>query len=634
MAQGSRTNLAKNTTILLRKPVGYQFYLQEMYGWLGWDKYSRFIQDERTESYKNLIANSIYDTNMLTNWAERQDENILNMMKVSMEDLFEKERDMIKVFSQNLRSGNSALTGHIPKMDGYFVVNQMENLKTSDDIEKFEKADEAGMEQYFESFNHYMQSIFLNKDIQKKKVGKKDKLNWVDIAEELEGKVSKGKTFTYDDFLYVLTSISREGGFETAYKFNLNSISKNIQDFIENFYTIDDSGKTADITGLSGSIKKYFESIFKGSDLTGAAKILVDGMTNFWADKTVANRKKFDKKSDDMEKLEENIFLSIIAPLVIKEIQVGYKKKAKGTYSNTEFKLGKIFIEYISETRFWRRFFQDLKKANFSLLDITFFGTEKNQIITTALKGDFGEMLQAVLSVNRGFKTTYLGSKTSNAEITTQQSITDTLIEVEAKDGRNYKYGIQDKELKFVGKINTKLYEETESKINLGDPNNVLLRYFSRENICLLAALVELADVDGIDHDNDVARFNAILSHLSLERLRIVDYAGVRNATFDAINQDDIVYNLIYRITGYYYPASYILYQRFLSILNQSKGNVQHYSLYDIDLGPSQMNRNKNMATNWKLTHGSYGQPYLDQLSEIGYNEAKNLVGLITLSTK
>lgn len=583
----------------LKRPIGYHFYK------INNENFQNFLQEDIVINYKNLLAEHFYGTEGLnTNWEEKEQENLRIMTLAMLSDLIKREQDMITTFKNHVIEGNNNIVVNFPAP---------KNLIDKDGL----LINSSDMESYYNTFNHYLQSIFVDSTLRKNN----DKIQWKNFDKDLRNK----EKLDYNDFLYMLASISREGGFDVRLnqiKFSGNSV-QDIKNFMKSFHdSIESNGASMRVKAKAADAFSTYLSHLdlaknKISKASNLEQELYESLNEYWK-----GVRKTDIIGDkNFMELEKNLFMTIVVPPFVKAIKTGIMNKGK----QKDFKYAELLLK-MESLNFWELFYIDLKKAHFSIFSDVTFLTQRdpkdkstlNGIVGTMLKGDFGEMVQAVLSVHRGFDTKYMGATSSNEIITTQQSVTDTLISVNGK-----KYGIQDKELRFTkdGGINVHLYKEKKQKINFSDSSNILLRYFSNYNIYKLAALVEL--YSGSQMDN--ARFNALFSHLSYERLRIVDYSGIENAEANAIKQDNIVHNLIYRITGYYFPASYILYKRFLAIQDEAAKRTQHYQLDNIDTE----RRDANLMN--EVLHDTHGNVRLPQLQRLNFEQAENFVKAITL---
>lgn len=457
-------------------------------------EYTQFIATEQVTSYENRLANSMYNTNLDFSSYHKSRGNIKQVMITALQELFDAERRMIDDIST------------FPKMKN---ISKPKQPSAQAVVENFEK-----IIQYNGEFNYYIQSLFMPQELSQKETG----IDWQSVS---------GDPSDYDYFLFILQSISRKGGFWAKQGVDIES-SEVFGDFKK---ILNNNGPEEVITEslIKSAIPKYFQALklTKSND-----KKIEKQLMDMWQDR-FSQAKKTEQVSWDSD-----FFFTILLPPMINKI--------KGTKA-----LSNIAISTINNRKHWDTFYKELKATSFTLSEITFLGNEKT-FLQYAFKGDYGEMVQAVLGQHSGIETKYMGSKAANEQISKEQSYIDTLITVNGN-----KYGIQDKEYRFISSgINTRVYGDKNAIIDFSQVN--LLNYFSQDGIKILASLLELYNEDSEDKN----RLNTLFAHLDLEQIRAVGYLGVESKPLEALSYKDIVYSLIYRITGQYFPASYIFAQR------------------------------------------------------------------------
>ena len=487
----------------------YHFYLMQQ------EEYENFIATEEVTSYENMLANSMYNTELDFSSVYKARANVKIVVLKALETLLSQEQNMLNDISG------------FEKMNGIPIP---EIPKAEDVYKNFNK-----MEQYYKNFNFYIQSLFLN---QKLDTDKNKNIQWHKV---------KGED-SYDYFLFLLQQISRQGGFwvKQGVGIEKSKVFKTLQSIIN-----DPNAETnVDIKTINLNLDSYFKALkLEGN----AEKKFKDDLMDMWKQRMSSEKK-------DLSSWESDYFYTILLPPMIAKIMA--------THNLKDIAGDKMNI--LKERKYWDLFYNDLIKSGFTLIELTFLKTTEDTFLQYAFKGDYGEMVQAVLGIHQGIETKYMGSKTANEETDKgEQSYIDTLITI-----NNHKYGIQDKEYSFVKKngINTRVYGGKNFEINFKDVN--LLSYFDTKGIKILGALLELYNDDSIDK----MRIESLMAHLDLEQIRAVGYMGFEPKPIEDLGIDDIVYSLIYRITGQYYPASYILAQRLEDIKKQNSVYVDEKS--------------------------------------------------------
>ena len=86
------------------------------------------------------------------------------------------------------------------------------------------------------------------------------------------------------------------------------------------------------------------------------------------------------------------------------------------------------------------------------------------------------------------------------------------------------------------------------------------------EHLKILTSLIELY-INSSDDDY----INRVLRFADIGQLRAAMYEGMSDKVFSELQETDIVYNPIYKISGVFIPSSCLLAKRYCDILEQSK---------------------------------------------------------------
>ena len=470
---------------------------------LGAQQYQDFIETQEVTQYENVLANKMYGTELdFSDDIEKMQENMKRVLISAMNTLLSQENKMLTDISNYAKENDIKLPLKPSQPRAEDVINKFSNITT-----------------YQNDFNFYFQQLFLPVKLEKTKKG--NNINWQNV---------KGDPNDYNYFLFLLSGISRAGGFVATKSrdlyFDKSQVFGDIKQLLD-----DDTTSNPTLDAINSNLDKYFEALRFGKGNSEIQSFEKD-LKEQWK-KKIQNKEKQSKKQ-----WERDIFYTILMPPLIQELQKtkGLKEKA-------------FPMKAITNRKNWDTFYNELIKTGFELSSFTFL--EKESLGTGKFKGDFGEMVQAVLGQHIGIETKYMGDIAANEKVSSAQAFTDTLITV-----NGHSYGIQDKEYSwFVEK--TRLYGENNMTINFSSKGQ-LTNFFSPEGIKILGSLIELYNNDSMDR----ARLETIFAHLDLEQLRTVGYIGVKPKPLKDISYDDFVYSLIYRVRGYYNPASYLLAQR------------------------------------------------------------------------
>jgi hypothetical protein len=138
----------------------------------------------------------------------------------------------------------------------------------------------------------------------------------------------------YNDFLYMLASISREGGFDVRLNqmsFSGNSI-QDIKNFMESFHdTIENRGAAIRVKAKAAdAFSTYLSRLDLGKNKTfnddqKLEKELSESLNEYWKDV----RKKDIIGDKNFIELEKNLFMTIVVPPFVKAIKTGVVTKGK-----------------------------------------------------------------------------------------------------------------------------------------------------------------------------------------------------------------------------------------------------------------------------------------------------------------
>lgn len=565
-------NQIGNLASLLRQnpnlgPKG--FYMSEKYG--------EFIKQNNVKEYKNNLCNRINDFS----WG-KDEFNFDRVCATVLNKIFDEERKFLSLLDIN---------GITPQN----ITVQEEGLNIKDLI--------GTMRNYEREFNQ--QILF-------KLFGLKLGENQKNIASEEENKHQKGALVMLDyidvdadetdwlNFVAVLNYISKTGGFktETVRKYlTRNEFNKNL--FL--------SAKVVDEV-LNNNQDNINPEVLKLSidTLNEVIKKMIDEKN--WNNKVKSFGRKILTKNSKTNENKKAMLKDIIDNNYEKIVIQPLKDLSKNFINSRkidEDKKNKI-IKILDYDNHWNKY-QERLKDKIDFFDITYYGQNRDvtkitnfdiDISGTSLKGDYGEFFTSVIPNLDNIDISPLGSKSSGmissdgVILTSQvQGGVDEILTIK-KDGKEYKYGIQDKELNLIKlednryKIDRELYANKNLNIKIDGTtilsnNKVLfsrmINLLPKDDLELLATLVELYNEDHGDDRN----ISKILSTMDSGQLRIFTYSGVSDKEIEWKNltNNDIIFTPIFRISGYFIPASSILFDRLYHIIESIEYTIINKSI-------------------------------------------------------
>lgn len=514
------------------------------------EKFKNFLTDQTTLDYKNDIFNSLSPIkyNQALNDIDMSKNNRKLMAQYTIKKLMDKELNMFNDIITSLKNLEKE------NLENIFqdLINKNRNISNNIFNKTFEE-NIAGMDEYAKTCDYAIMSFLFGDE--------KDK-NDMEPYEYLNNLKENEIEDSYEFFLYLLSVFSRIGGFSQnvdAIKGSSNIEAKLIK-LLQNSKDLKDSEKEF--------VYKYTEKLlidFNKKHTTGNIKIETD-MEKTIKEIIFGNNKKY-------------FLYEIIVPPMLKKINAElWKLIVKEKQAP--------FLKILNNKKYWENFIEELCTTQFELFDITFYNSidvqETNTIFFdingAKLKGDYGEMINAVALKHNGIDTKYQGSKASNIKISNASSTIDTLITV-----NNNKYGIQVKEYSklihnektTLDNIHTDYYSDKNRDISFSkNKSGVILEdYFSYEDILILGSLLEI-----FTSKKDSIMLNNYLATLDLSQIRIVTLQGVEEKVYEEVKESDVVYTTLFRSSGVYIPSSYILFKRYLEIeqeLKKEKGKIK-----------------------------------------------------------
>lgn len=583
----------KFSSIEGKKLIPYGFYRDRDN-----DNFQKFLTQDNVKDYKQNLVGSVLNI-------EKSDNNKIDYMS------------LIKIPINTLMSVEKQLLEDLSKVDNRSKEKRIKSTIKQPDLTNINNIDElmGVFNEYAIQFNRILSEFYLNENVGDAYYEKDDNIgvNRNVLVQNMKTHINdyqKGERTEQQLFIDILIYVSRTGGFKNeqvksfSNKFagRLNMI-KTLGAVIEGkdgSLSLKDDGKGDSIQkNLQQTLDEVLDEVLVEEFKKAGIKILSKNYTvkgenkiKFYIDPDKVNQIKDEienllKSEDTFFKYVINIFKVSIKDVFSKNFKAKTNKKDKTYYE--------VVQDVVDIDTLWADYYN---KAQLSLSKITFISStlkEKNgSYVAATFKGDYGEFLSTYLNAAQKITVTGMGAEASNAEVMGNvQSGIDEVITI----GKN-RYGIQDKEYSLSqGAIKTNLY-------NLGNLTETLdmakaIELLSKQCVEVLVTLIQL-------YDGEDELINKILSQADIGQIRAVAYEGLGNAAFSDIKAKNIIYSPIYRISGFFSPASTILVKRFYEIIKEKP-------IFQFD---------RNTQTKYLITRGFYKKESINDnlVSEILFN--------------
>lgn len=527
------------------KPWG--FYIKDEKD--GEQEYNNFLKtkkEEIKEYAQNLVAYSLdlkkEDKKHLNKQLKNKEVKIKFLLSKYLSQAFKIEKSLIKDIKTVTKENNS--------LEAIISIPEIDFNNNDFDFKLINKE----MEQYKAQFNKFFVSFYFDVKNNGKQINKDYLLKNLEIDEYNNIKDN------YENFLKILHSVSLHGGFNNdGFQVNDNSSLSVRKEFIEkllyknivlNIKEKIKNNKNEKIE-RENLIEKISDNVIKTYEKKINDFIKECNNNGFY--------KELEKEIEEVKNKLNNFdnYYKYIAKFFLIEI----KRKIK----NFSLKDKATIERIVYNKNNWDSFYKELANTKYTLEESTFVRKSIDKTISysyvfTTFKGDYGEQITRVLNKHKGIDTEGRGASSSNKSIMGDiQSGVDEVITI---NGR--KYGIQDKELKEFNKY---LYFD---ELVLKKEKNLdkYIQILSADSIKSLVSLTELS-VNNIDTTESY--IEQILSKIDYGDLRAVTYESIQNKIFEDLEKKDIIYTPLYKITGQFVPASYLLFKRYSMYLQNGR---------------------------------------------------------------